>query len=88
MVYSEPPKGGRGKNSSLKLEFSGQRLSFARIVLRYSTPLAREVMSGKTALNDAVEVVRQYEHHAATTPLRICRKGSGSRWPRVPGWAA
>jgi len=69
MVYPEPEKGGRGNKKERVDEksalFSAKRLQLARSVLRYSTPLAQEVMSGKTVLNDAVEVVRQYERRAA-----------------------
>jgi hypothetical protein len=43
--------GGRGKkNMEFNSEFSAKRLAQARSVLRYSLPLAQEVMSGKTAL--------------------------------------
>jgi hypothetical protein len=33
MIYPKPEKGGRGKNSKINLEFSGQYLSMARTVL-------------------------------------------------------
>jgi hypothetical protein len=89
MVYLQTRQGK--KNAALPNligKLSGEYRRQARSVLRYSMPFAQEVMSNKTSLNDAVEVVRQYEQHAATTPHRICRKGSGLRWSRVPGWAA
>jgi hypothetical protein len=91
MVYPDAERGGKREKGASRLilpAFSRMYLSDARSVLHYSVPLAQEVRSGKTALNDAMEVVRQYEHHAATTPLRICRKGSESRWSRIPGSAA
>jgi hypothetical protein len=75
MVYPEPEKGGCGKKKERVDEkstlFSAKRLQLARSVLRYSTPLAQEVMSGKTALNDAVEVVRRYERRAAWAALLL-----------------
>ena len=59
MVYPEGRKGKKVVASSNNFERT--HLSRARSVLRYSMPLAQEVMSGKSTLNDAVEVVRQHE---------------------------
>jgi hypothetical protein len=81
MVYPDAQRGGkREKGSSLvsKHNFSSARLSHARTVLRSSPPLAQQVIAGKKSLDEAMTVVRQYEHHAATTPRRIYRKRSGS----------
>jgi hypothetical protein len=99
MMYPEPEKGGRGKNEAAKKTvvstgLSVERLKQARSILHHSrslaeavlkgiTPLAQAVMSATTSLNDAVEVVRQYEQQAATTPRRIYRKRSGSRRSRL-----
>jgi hypothetical protein len=56
MIY---PEGQKGKKVvDLVNNFSRARLSQARAVLRYSVPLAQEVMSGNTALNDAVSIER------------------------------
>jgi hypothetical protein len=45
LIYPEGQQ-GRGKKGSETKPFSKARLSLARTVLRYSTPLAQEVMSG------------------------------------------
>ncbi|MGO6724414.1 hypothetical protein ACCS51_25940 [Rhizobium ruizarguesonis] len=47
MMYPEPEKGGRGKNSKVTLEFSSQLLSQARTVLAHSRPLADSVFVGE-----------------------------------------
>ncbi len=39
-IYPEAEKGGRGKNSTVAVEFSSQRLSYARTVLRHAPELA------------------------------------------------
>ena len=46
MIYPEPEKGGRGKNSSVSKEFSGVYLSQARTVLKWAPELADAVPSG------------------------------------------
>ena len=58
MIYPDPEKGGRGKNSKLKLPFSLMRLSQARSVLRSSRSLAEAVLKGTLPLNEAVEKFR------------------------------
>jgi hypothetical protein len=66
MAYPEPGKRGPRKKGDPEVDlvsksFSTARLSQARSVLKYSRPLAQEVMSGDTPLNEAVEIVRQHE---------------------------
>jgi hypothetical protein len=73
MVYPEPEKGGRGKNSNLKLGFSSQRLSLARTVLRYSVPLAQSVLNGTKPLNDALATVKQQEQYQQSDEAKLTR---------------
>jgi hypothetical protein len=65
MIYPDADKRGRGQKGVAKTEFSSdfsvKRLAQARSVLRYSRPLADEVITGTTALDEAVKIVRQQE---------------------------
>lgn len=76
MIYPEPEKGGRGKRSQFRESLSRtqeNRLSQARSVLRYSKPLAGDVMSGKAALNEAIEIVYQQTQIATSKEAQIER---------------
>jgi hypothetical protein len=58
MIFPEDGKGGRGnkdeaKNLHEKGRFSRERLRLARQILRYSLPLAQEVMTGNILAVDA-----------------------------------
>jgi hypothetical protein len=57
-IYPKPEKGGRGKNSSVAKEFSGERLSLARAVLRHAPDLAEQVINGSLSLDNAYEEAR------------------------------
>jgi hypothetical protein len=71
MLYPDPEKGGRGKNSKLNLEFSGMRLSQARTVLRYAPDLLDPVRSGAISLNNAYEEARIRKGRAETHESRF-----------------
>jgi hypothetical protein len=71
MLYPDPEKGGRGKNSLLNLEFSGMRLSQARTVLRYAPDLLDPVRSGAMSLNKAYEEARIRKGRAETHEARF-----------------
>jgi ParB-like chromosome segregation protein Spo0J len=74
MIYPEDSKGGRGKkNKEFNSGFSAKRLQQARSVLRFSRPLADEVISGTTPLNDAVEIVRQQEQRSMSKEAQLER---------------
>src|SRR4051794_31395477 len=68
MIYPEPGKGGRGNKQSLteNARVSGSRLTQARSVLRHSMALAKEVISGRLAL-DAALAQMQREREAAVS---------------------
>jgi ParB-like nuclease domain len=57
-IYPEPEKGGRGKKSSVTKEFSDERLSLARTVIRHAPDLASSVLAGTLSLENAFEEAR------------------------------
>jgi hypothetical protein len=64
MLYPEPEKGGRGKKSEARNrpetgQFSKQRLSDARTILRHSRKVAESVMKGYITLDKALEVINK-----------------------------
>jgi hypothetical protein len=80
VLYPDPEKGGKGRNSLLskefnvaRLEFSGSRLSQARTVLRYAPDLLDPVRSGAMALNAAYEQARIRKGRAETHESRFER---------------
>lgn len=54
-LYPNPAKGGRGRNSFLKKEFSDVSISKARTVLAHAPDLADTVLSGAIPLNEAYQ---------------------------------
>jgi hypothetical protein len=57
MIYPDTKQGKKDRALPiLSGKFNPERLRLARSVLRYSVPLAQEVMSGKTALNEAASM--------------------------------
>jgi hypothetical protein len=66
-IYPEPEKGGRGKNSSVTKEFSVERLSLARFILRHTPDdLADQVLTGSLSLDKAYEEARIRKGQADT----------------------
>jgi hypothetical protein len=70
-IYPEPEKGGRGKNSSVTKEFSSERLSLARTVLRHAPDLAASVIAGSISLDNAYEEARIRKGRADTHEARF-----------------
>ncbi len=61
MLYPEPTKGGRGKKGTKSGTVSSvaiQRITDARVVLRYSPELAQAVMRGEKPLHGALAEAR------------------------------
>lgn len=76
MLYPDPGKGGRGKKSStgnllVSGGFSRQRLDQARSVLRYSEPLAREVLAGSKSLDAALAEAQSADGKLANDRSRL-----------------
>lgn len=71
MIYPEAEKGGRGKKSLVTKEFSGERLSKARAVLRYSRPEAERVLAGTFSLDAAYAAVQLAEGRAGAEVGRL-----------------
>ena len=77
MIYPEPEKGGRGKKSAVNplgaKQFSAERLSLARAVLRQSRPLAEAVMAGSKTLDEAHAEIKQQEAALQSNEARLER---------------
>lgn len=81
MIYPEPDKRGRGNKgkSEVSSDFSQKRLAQARSVLRYSRPLAQEVLKGVMPLDKALEVARAAETQEQQRERRL--KQLQAEWP-------
>jgi ParB-like chromosome segregation protein Spo0J len=72
MIYPEPEKGGRGKETVLKRDgFSKQRLSDARRVLRHRPTLAQQVLNGTEPLDAALLKMRQEQNEALSAEKKM-----------------
>jgi hypothetical protein len=102
LLNPEPSVGGRGKkNRSETGQFSKTLLNSARLVLRYSRPLAEEVLRGITPLDQALTKVQQEQQFQqsdeAHAGLRLAsgegggaaarRCGSAGRVARSDDWS-
>jgi hypothetical protein len=78
MMYPEPEKGGRGKNTEARKAaetagFSSRRLAEARAVLRHSRDLAESVIAGSLSLDDALKQVEELKQQANSTEAKLKR---------------
>lgn len=64
MAYPEPGEKGRGKKSTLNVDFAPTYLNNARTVLKYASDLAHEVIAGRLVLNVAYEEAQQRQKNA------------------------
>lgn len=72
MVYPEPEKGGRGKNSFVSKGFiSDSRLSLARTVLTFASDLAPNVLRGFVPLDKAYEVAFSRKQAASSDETKL-----------------
>lgn len=72
-VYPDPEKGGRGQKSLVAKEFSGARLSQARLVLHFAPDFADAVLAGSTPLDAAYAIARQRKVEQATTEEKMAQ---------------
>lgn len=73
-MYPDPEKGGRGKKSENRPaagQFSKQRLSDARVVLRHSPDLADRVIKGSMSLDDALAETQQRQTNERSEESRL-----------------
>ena len=72
-IYPEPEKGGRGKTVRFPDGISKQRISEARVMLRFAPDVADNVLTGTTSLDVAYQIARQRKDAAATEEARLAR---------------
>ena len=87
MIYPDPEKGGKGKRSQnweglsdAQKKTMFNRLSQARAVLKYSTPMATSVLAGSKSLDEAYNEVQVATGKRSTT--------TPSAWRRQRGYVA
>jgi hypothetical protein len=74
MIYPEPGKGGRGhkgKLSEFRGQFSADRITQARAVLRHSRALATDVIQGHKSLDTALRQVTEEQEASASVEAQL-----------------
>jgi hypothetical protein len=67
LIYPKSTKGGRGNKCLFLEQFSKNRLSYARTILKHAADLSDAVLDGLISLDAAYKEVQCYDHsHTGT----------------------